>query len=66
MDRKRAGLGLEMGLGIHLVCERIKGWSEGVEGGVRLEVGDGQREGRRGKGWEWINWKDQNCSGTFD
>ena len=24
------------------------------------------RDGRRGKGWEGIHWKDQNYSGTFD
>lgn len=51
MDRKRAGLELEMGLGIQLVCESIRGWSGGVEGEVRLEVGDGHRGGK-GKGWE--------------
>lgn len=33
-------------------------------GGV--EAGYGQRDGVRGKGWEWINWKDQNYSGTFE
>ena len=34
------------------------GWSGEVRDGVGVEPGDGQRDGGRDKGWEWINWKD--------
>lgn len=49
MDRKRAGLGLEMRMGVELGCERKDRWSREVMHAVgwRLEMGTEMEEGAK-------------------